>query len=53
MNQKKKPSYTDECKAEAVALASQQGGHIPRMVRNLEISESAFGVKLLKKRIHA
>jgi len=42
MNQRKKPSYTDEFKAEAVVLVSQQGGHIPEVARNLGISESAL-----------
>jgi transposase len=42
MNQRKKPSYTDEFKAEAVALIIQQGGHIPEVAKNLGISESAL-----------
>lgn len=37
MNQRKKPHYTDEFKAEAVALANQQGGNIPEVASNLGI----------------
>lgn len=42
MSRSKKPSYTNEFKAEAVALASKAGSRLSEVARNLGISESAL-----------